>query len=144
MVGYFLSSKERSSAFMDETSKYGAVLFMGIASLSVPSVLIIVSYFFTKLNIRPNIPMSPEVISRNLPYESGMLPSGDARVKFNFRFYLFALLFLIFDVEILFLLPWAARFLRLGINSYIAMLPFLLLILVGFIYEWRKDALEWK
>jgi NADH:ubiquinone oxidoreductase subunit 3 (subunit A) len=117
---------------MDETSKYGAVLFMGIASLSVPSVLIMVSYFFTKLNIRPNIPMSPEVIS------------GDARVKFNFRFYLFALLFLIFDVEILFLLPWAARFLRLGINSYIAMLPFLLLILVGFIYEWRKDALEWK
>jgi NADH-quinone oxidoreductase subunit A len=126
LVGYFLSSKERSSAFMDETSKYGAVLFMGIASLSVPSVLIIVSYFFTKLNIRPNIPMSPEVISRNLPYESGMLPSGDARVKFNFRFY------------------WAASFLRLGINSYIAMVPFLLLILVGFIYEWRKDALEWK
>jgi NADH-quinone oxidoreductase subunit A len=72
-----------------------------------------------------------------------MVPIGTGNVQFNFRFYLFAILFVIFDVEVVFLLPWAARFLLLGPVAFYAMVLFIGLVLVGFLYEWRKRALEW-
>jgi NADH-quinone oxidoreductase subunit A len=78
-----------------------------------------------------------------MSYESGMVPIGTGNVQFNFRFYLFAILFVIFDVEVVLLLPWAARFLLLGPVAFYAMLLFIGLVLVGFLYEWRKRALEW-
>ena len=129
---------------MAETAKYWGILFMAVAAFLVPASLIFLSYIFSKIRVRPNIPDSEEIVSRGSAYESGMVPVGTARVQFNFRFYLFALLFLIFDVEVLFIFPWAARFLNLGFETYLAMLPFLLLVLIGFLYEWKKEALEWK
>jgi NADH-quinone oxidoreductase subunit A len=128
---------------MAETAKYWGVLFMALAAFLVPTSLIFLSHIFSKIRIRPK-PDSEKNVSRGAPYESGMTPVGTARVKFNFRFYLFALLFLIFDVEVLFIFPWAARFLHLGFEAYVAMLPFLMLVLIGFLYEWKKEALEWK
>lgn len=128
---------------MAETAKYWGILAMAVAAFLVPASLILLSYIFSKIRISPK-PDSEENVSRGVAYESGMTPVGTARFKFNFRFYLFALLFLIFDVEVLFIFPWAARFLNLGFETYMAMLPFLLLVLVGFLYEWKKEALEWK
>ena len=102
---------------MAETAKYWGILFMAVAAFVVPASLIFLSYIFSKIRVRPNIPDSEEIVSRGAAYESGMVPVGTARVQFNFRFYLFALLFLIFGVEVLFIFPWAARFLNLGFET---------------------------
>ena len=81
---------------------------------------------------------------KNSPYECGFEPFEDARMKFDVRFYLVAILFIIFDLEITFLFPWAVVLDQIGINGLIAMGFFLALLVVGFIYEWKKGALEWE
>ncbi len=78
------------------------------------------------------------------PYECGFEAFEDARTQFDVRFYLVAILFIIFDLEIAFLFPWAVVFHELGWPAIIAMGIFLLLLTVGFIYEWKKGALEWE
>ena len=77
------------------------------------------------------------------PFESGNPPRGDARIRFSVRFYLVAMLFLIFDLEVVFLYPWAILFRRLGLFGLIEMGIFLGILLIGFIYVWKKGALEW-
>jgi NADH-quinone oxidoreductase subunit A len=77
------------------------------------------------------------------PFESGNPPRGDARVRFSVRFYLVAMLFLIFDLEVVFLYPWAIIFRQLGLFGLIEMGIFLGILMIGFIYIWRKGALEW-
>lgn len=77
-------------------------------------------------------------------YECGFAPEKDARLPFDVRFYLVAILFIIFDLETAFLVPWAVVFRTLGAEGMIAMGIFLGLLTVGFIYEWRKGALEWE
>ena len=77
------------------------------------------------------------------PFESGNPPAGDARIRFSVRFYLVAMLFLIFDLEVVFLYPWAILFRRLGLFGLIEMGIFLGILLIGFIYVWKKGALEW-
>ena len=81
---------------------------------------------------------------KNEPYECGFEPFGFARMKFDVRFYLVAILFIIFDLEIAFLFPWALVFKSLGWPAFIAMGIFLALLTIGFIYEWKKGALEWE
>ena len=76
-------------------------------------------------------------------YECGELPEGSAWVQFNIRFYIIALIFIIFDVEVVFLFPWAVVLDHIGLEGYLAMAIFILILLVGFIYEWKKGALEW-
>jgi NADH-quinone oxidoreductase subunit A len=76
-------------------------------------------------------------------YECGFNPFDDARMKFDVRFYLVAILFIIFDLEVAFLFPWAIAFADLGPFGYWSMMLFLGVLTVGFIYEWRKGALEW-
>ena len=76
-------------------------------------------------------------------YECGELPEGSAWVKFNIRFYVIALIFLIFDVEIVFLFPWAVVYQELGILAFIEAFLFVLILVVGFIYVWVKGDLEW-
>ena len=78
------------------------------------------------------------------PFESGNPPKGDARVRFSVKFYLVAMLFLIFDVEVVFLYPWAIFFRRLGMFGLVEMGVFLFILVVGFIYVWKKGALEWE
>ena len=82
--------------------------------------------------------------AKNAPYECGFEAFEDARMKFDVRFYLVAILFIIFDLEIAFLFPWAVVFNELGWFPVIAMGVFLALLVVGFVYEWKKGALEWE
>jgi NADH-quinone oxidoreductase subunit A len=78
------------------------------------------------------------------PYECGFEAFEDARMKFDVRFYLVAILFIIFDLEIAFLFPWALVFKDIGASSIAAMALFLGILVIGFIYEWKKGALEWE
>ncbi len=78
------------------------------------------------------------------PYECGFEAFEDARMKFDVRYYLIAILFIVFDLEIAFLFPWALVFDQIGAGSLIAMAVFLGILVIGFIYEWKKGALEWE
>lgn len=82
----------------------------------------------------------PEKLSA---YECGFNAFDDARMKFDVRFYLVAILFIIFDLEVSFLFPWAVTFGELGVYGFWSMMAFLTVLTVGFIYEWKKGALEW-
>lgn len=82
--------------------------------------------------------------SKNSPYECGFPPFSNARLKFDVRYYLIAILFILFDLEIVFLFPWAVSLDKIGMPGFVAMAIFLSLLVVGFIYEWRKGALEWE
>ena len=77
-------------------------------------------------------------------YECGFEPYDDARTTFDVRFYLVAILFIIFDLEVAFLFPWAVTFGTLGLFGFISMMIFLGVLTIGFIYEWKKGALEWQ
>ena len=78
------------------------------------------------------------------PYECGFEAFEDARMKFDVRYYLVAILFILFDLEIAFLFPWAVVLRELGLFGFMAMVVFLAILVVGFIYEWMKGALEWE
>jgi len=77
------------------------------------------------------------------PYECGFEAFEDARMKFDVRYYLVAILFILFDLEIAFLFPWAIVLQELGMFGFLAMMVFLAILVVGFVYEWKKGALEW-
>jgi NADH-quinone oxidoreductase subunit A len=88
----------------------------------------------------PNRP-DPEKLS---PYECGFEAFEDARMKFDVRYYLVAILFILFDLEIAFLFPWAVALNDIGMAGFLAMMLFLCILVVGFAYEWAKGALEWE
>ena len=90
--------------------------------------------------LAPNRP-DPEKLS---PYECGFEAFEDARMKFDVRYYLVAILFILFDLEIAFLFPWAVVLPDIGMEGFVAMMIFLLILVVGFAYEWKKGALEWE
>ncbi len=128
---------------MPESREYLIVAALALFAILVPVAMVMGSGFFQLVGIRPKTPKGEEPTHQRMSYESGMVPIGTGNVQFNFRFYLFAILFVIFDVEVVFLLPWAARFLLIGPVAFYAMALFIGLVLVGFLYEWRKRALEW-
>lgn len=88
-------------------------------------------------------PSRPDA-EKNSPYECGFEAFEDSRMKFDVRFYLVAILFIIFDLEIAFLFPWAVVLDQIGVFGLLAMALFLGLLVIGFIYEWKKGALEWE
>ncbi len=90
--------------------------------------------------LAPNRPDSEKLS----PYECGFEAFEDARMKFDVRYYLIAILFILFDLEIAFLFPWAIVLTEIGMFGFVAMLVFLGILVVGFIYEWMKGALEWE
>jgi len=97
---------------------------------------------FVTLNfiLAPSKP-DPEKLS---PYECGFEPFNDSRMEFDVRFYLVAILFIIFDLEIAFLFPWAISLGNIGITGFLSMMLFLFILTIGFIYEWKKGALDWE
>ena len=109
------------------------VIFIGVAF--VISAGILLAPFAIAVS-KPD----PEKVSA---YECGFEAFDDARMKFDVRFYLVPLLFIIFDLEVAFLFPWAVAFNEIGAFGFWAMMVFLAILTVGFIYEWRKGALEW-
>ncbi len=88
-------------------------------------------------------PKRPDA-EKNSPYECGFVPFEDARIPFNVRYYLVAVLFILFDLETAFLFPWAVDLRSIGWFGFTAMMIFLALLVVGFIFEWKKGALEWE
>ena len=89
--------------------------------------------------LRPNRPYPSKLAT----YECGEVPLGDTRVRLNIRFYVVALIFLIFDVEVVFLFPWATIYKNLGWFAFVEMLVFLVILFVGYAYVWRKGDLDW-
>jgi len=77
------------------------------------------------------------------PYESGVPPVGEPRYRFSVRFYIIAMLFVIFDIEAVFLYPWAIVFDKIGLYAFIEMVIFIVILFVGFIYAWKKEAFKW-
>jgi NADH:ubiquinone oxidoreductase subunit 3 (chain A) len=98
-------------------------------------VLIAVSHWFAPSSTNPN---------KGLPYECGVLPEGDARAPYNVHFYLVAVLFVLFDLEAVFMYPWALALRRLGGLGLVEMLIFIFILLVGYFYAWKKGVLEWE
>lgn len=78
-----------------------------------------------------------------MPYESGNPPVGEPRMRFSVRFYIIAMLFVVFDVEAVFLYPWAIVFDRIGLYALIEMVIFIVILFVGYVYAWRKEAFKW-
>ena len=110
------------------------LIFIGIAT-ALATVILLASFIVARQ--RPD----SEKVS---PYECGFAPFNDARRQFDVRFYLVAILFIIFDLEVAFLFPWAISLNNIGMFGFCSMLIFLLVLTVGFIYEWKKGALEWE
>ncbi len=110
------------------------LVFLGVA-LGVGVVALLINFLAAPRN------PDPEKLS---PYESGFEAFEDARLRFDVRYYLVAILFIIFDLEIAFFFPWAVVLDELGATGFIAMAIFLGILVVGFVYEWKKGALEWE
>lgn len=81
---------------------------------------------------------------KDMPYECGIVPTGDARERFSVKFYLVAMLFILFDIEAIFLYPWVVVYKELRMFAFVEMLVFILLILCGFFYIWKKGVLDWS
>ncbi len=113
---------------------YSAVLIFIIVGIG----LVLFTFFFSSL-IRPHRPYK----DKNETYESGIQPFMQSWVQFNNRFYIFALLFVIFDVEAVFLFPWAVAYNALGWFALIEMVIFIGILVVGLVYAWKKGALKW-
>jgi NADH-quinone oxidoreductase subunit A len=85
-----------------------------------------------------------ESAAKSMPYESGMTPYGEGTRRMPIRFYLIAVLFILFDIEVVFFLPWAVVFRQLGLFGLAEMIIFIVILLVGYFYAWKKGALEWE
>src|SRR5512141_254007 len=85
-----------------------------------------------------------ESAAKSMPYESGMTPYGEGTRRMPIRFYLVAVLFILFDIEVVFFLPWAIAFRQLGLFGLVEMVIFIVILLVGYVYAWKKGALEWE
>ena len=114
--------------------EYVPVLMIFALSLGTALLMVVGSHIFSHYRPTP---------VKGQPYESGIPALGDTRERFAVKYYVVAMLFLLFDVEVVILFTWAIVFKRLGLFGFIAILIFLLLLIVGLLYEWKKGALEW-
>src|ERR1700728_358393 len=114
---------------------YFPILVQAVIAMVLAAALITISYAFGK---------RVENRVKDMPYESGIVPTGDARQRFSVKFYLVGMLFILFDIEAIFLYPWAVVYRELLMAGFIEMLIFVILILSGFFYIWKKGALDWS
>ena len=117
------------------TEVYFPVLLQALVAMLLAAGLITVSHLLGK-RVKNRV--------KDMPYESGIVPTGDARQRFSVKFYLVAMLFILFDIEAIFLYPWAVVFRELSMPGFVEMLIFVILILSGFFYIWKKGALDWS
>ncbi len=120
-------------------SDWGQVGFLVLLALIFPLGGIATSWMLGMLRVRPQ---HPDAIKEST-FECGVETEGSAWVQFNFRYYYYALLFVIFDVEAVFLYPWAVSFEKVAVAGFIEVLTFVVILLIGLAYAWRKGALEW-
>ena len=119
---------------VDYNLNYVFLGFFFIGALAVPLLPIVIAWFIAPKKPGP---------TKAAPYECGVEAEGDAWMQFRIQYYLYAILFVVFDVEALFLFPWAVVFQQMGMAGIIAMGVFLGVLLVGLIYAWQEGALEW-
>ena len=117
------------------TELYFPVLVQALLAMGLAAGLLTVSYLLGK-KVRNRV--------KDMPYESGITPTGDARSRFSVKFYLVAMLFILFDIEAIFLYPWVVVYRELKMFAFVEMLVFVILILSGFFYIWKKGALDWS
>ncbi len=117
------------------TELYFPVLVQAIVAMGLAAGLLTVSFLLGK-RVRNKV--------KDMPYESGIVPIGDARQRFSVKFYLVAMLFILFDIEAIFLYPWVVVYRELKMVAFVEMLVFVVLILSGFFYIWKKGALDWS
>jgi NADH-quinone oxidoreductase subunit A len=117
------------------TEVYFPVLLQALVAMLLAAGLLTVSYLLGR-RVRNRV--------KDMPYESGIVPTGDARQRFSVKFYLVAMLFIVFDIEAIFLYPWAVVYRELAMPGFVEMLVFVILILSGFFYIWKKGALDWS
>ena len=115
--------------------EYVAIALMVVLSTIVALIAIGMGYLFGPRK---------ESAAKSMPYESGMIPYGEGTRRMPVRFYLIAVLFILFDIEVVFFLPWAVVFRQLGLFGLIEMAIFIVILLVGYVYAWKKGALEWE
>lgn len=116
-------------------NEYYPVILMIALSAVLSVALFLIVYYLNPKEIE---------IEKLSPYECGFDPFVDARANFDVKFYLVAILFIVFDLEIMFLFPWSLVFFQLGLAGMVTMFLFLLVLTVGFFYEWQKGALDWN
>ena len=116
------------------TEVYFPVLLQAVVAMLLAAGLLTASYLLGK-RVRNRV--------KDMPYESGIVPTGDARQRFSVKFYLVAMLFILFDIEAIFLYPWVVVYRELRMLAFVEMLVFAILILSGFFYIWKKGALDW-
>lgn len=119
--------------------EWGQVGFLIALAIIFPAGGILSSLALARLGVRPD---RPDQVKEDT-YECGVEPVGTAWIQFNFRYYYFALLFVIFDVEAVFLYPWAVSLERVAISGFVAVCTFIAILTIGLVYAWRKNALEW-
>jgi NADH-quinone oxidoreductase subunit A len=117
------------------TELYFPVLVQALIAMGLAAGLLSVSYLLGK-KVRNRV--------KDMPYESGIVPTGDARQRFSVKFYLVGMLFILFDIEAIFLYPWVVVYRELKMLAFVEMLVFVVLILSGFFYIWKKGALDWS
>lgn len=115
--------------------EYVAIALMVVLSTIVALIAIGLGYLFGPRK---------KSAAKAMPYESGMIPYGEGTRRMPIRFYLIAVLFILFDIEVIFFLPWAIVFRQLGLFGLIEMAIFIVILLVGYVYAWKKGALEWE
>ena len=127
----------------DYFRQYGLIAIFTALAVAVPTGMLLMSWMLSILNIRPH---KPNPIKQSI-YECGFATLSGRWSQFNFRFYAFALIFVVFDVEVVFLFPWAASFgllsSQFGAFVLLEMVVFIGILVVGWLYAWRKGALEW-
>ncbi|MBI2165659.1 MAG: NADH-quinone oxidoreductase subunit A [Chloroflexi bacterium] len=124
----------------DYFRQYGLVLIFSIVALVVPAGMLLLSWAAQYIGARPS---KPSMVKSQI-YECGMETIGGRWARFNIRYYLFAILFLVFDVEAVFLYPWAIHFRQLGLFALVEMAVFIAILTLGWVYAWRKRALDWR
>ena len=110
------------------------LILIGVSVLNAIGMLI-ASHILNPRRVTPE---------KEMPYESGMIPLGDTRGRFSVKFYMVAISFIIFDLEAIFLIPWAVKMRSLGWGGFLAISIFTFVLVVGLIYEWRKGGLDWE
>jgi NADH-quinone oxidoreductase subunit A len=114
---------------------YGSLLLMFVLAAGLSGALLVMSALIGK---------HKRTREKDMPYECGIRPTGDAREPFSVQFYMVALVFILFDIEAIFLYPWALVYRELKVFGFVEMVLYIVILLAGYIYLWKKGALDWK
>jgi len=119
---------------------FGFIGLYIIVAIAFAALMVILPVVFRYLKVVPHHPSKV----KNMPFECGMETIGNTWVQYNIRYYFYALLFVALDVLVVFIYPWAIQLRDIGLSAFWGILVFIAIVLVGYIYAWKKQALEWK